>query len=139
MGWSGYTCEIAAAPVDSPASSGSKSHSLSKSIPYLPSTSPPLCLFLLLQVQPPSLSPCFCCCCWRCWRLAPSCGISGECGGETGFQTSGASFPFFLIWFSHLRYLSSFFLLFLFDNHLFPLSQVSMAGQISFTILAVTS
>lgn len=27
VGWSGYTCEIAAAPVDSPASSGSKSHS----------------------------------------------------------------------------------------------------------------
>lgn len=26
-GWSGYTCEIAAAPVDSSASSGSKSHS----------------------------------------------------------------------------------------------------------------
>lgn len=27
MGWSGYRCEIAAAPVDSSASSGSKSHS----------------------------------------------------------------------------------------------------------------
>lgn len=106
---------------------------------YPLTASHPSCLFLLLQIQPPSLSLCFCCCCWRCWRLAPSCGISGECEGETGFQTWGANFPLFLIWFSRLRYISTFFLLFLFDNHLFPVSQVSMAGQISFTILAVTS
>lgn len=135
-GWSGYTCEIAAAPVDSSASGGSKSHSSD----HIYQKASPACSHpVFLQVQPPSSSLCFCCCCWRCWRLAPSCGIGAECEGEAAFQTLGANSSFFLICFSHLRYLSCFSLLFLFDNHLFPVSQVSMAGQISFTIFAVTS
>lgn len=43
----------------------------------------------------------------------------------------------FLICSSHLYYLASLSLL-PFDNHLFPVSQVSMARQISFSVLAVT-
>lgn len=90
-GWSGYTCDVAAAPVDSSATGGSKSHSSDHlCLKSIPRPAPhPLRLFLLLQTRPPSLSLCSCCCCWRCWRLAPSCGISGECEGESAFQRVG--------------------------------------------------
>lgn len=145
-GWSGYTCDVAAAPVDSSATGGSKSRS---SRPSVSQKHPPDLLLMLplrlLQTRPPSLSLCSCCCCWRCWRLAPSCGISGECEGESASSTCGSqlSILFNLVLTSALSLLYFFFFLlsssFPFDNHLFPVSQVSMAGQISFPILAVTS
>lgn len=49
----------------------------------------------------------------------------------------GSKLPFFITS-SHLCYLASLSLL-PFVNHLFPVSQVSMAGQILFSVLAVTS
>lgn len=118
-GWSGYTCDVAAAPVDSSATGGSKSHSSDhldlKSIPR--PASHPLRLFLLLQTRPPSLSLCSCCCCWRCWRLAPSCGISGECEGESAFQRVGGQLSILF----NLVLTSALSLLFFFSLLLFPL------------------
>ena len=95
VGWTGYRCEIAAASVDSSASSGSKSHSpqspVSKNMHF---GSYLLTLCLHPQVPPPSSSQCSCCCYWHCWWSVPSCGTSGECAGEFWFQRLQIQTPF---------------------------------------------
>lgn len=99
----------------------------------------PFCshLFASPQALPPSSSQWWCCCCWHCCWLVPSCGTSGECAGELCFQYFSTQPSIVHLVLTSMSILASLSLL-PFDNHLFPVSQVSMAGQISFSVLAVT-
>lgn len=88
VGWRGYRCNVAAAPRDSPSSSGSMSNSSGNPVFFLNLVlwSYSLSLLAPLQALPQSSSRCCFCFYWPFWSSVPSCGTRGECVGEFWFQ-----------------------------------------------------
>lgn len=138
-GWDGYRCETAASSVNSPDStSNRKSHTFrGKVLAEKTETLVPLAQFCLLSHR---------------HRLhrgpSASTALAGSAGGRRHLlvQAENARVSPNVLFLSTVP--RSFFLFicsllllspcYIFNNHLFPVSQVSVLGQISFSLLAVT-